>query len=129
MAKVRQKYIDYSVQKDLHFFLGTTKEYHEWPRTLAHHRGVSRAARNSTPAFLTRHDYGHQTARTIKRRGSRLSTSTFRASRQAVLKAGSGGTGQTFCYSVLLMIFQLLVQSFGGDRRGGAQFLREEGKF
>ena len=29
---------------------------------------------------------------------------TFRASRQAVLKAGSGGTGQTFCYSVLWMI-------------------------
>ena len=30
LAKVRQKYIDYFSQKDLHFFLGTTKEYHEW---------------------------------------------------------------------------------------------------
>ena len=30
LAKVRQKYFDDFRKKDLHFFLGTTKEYHEW---------------------------------------------------------------------------------------------------
>ena len=30
LAKVKQKYIDEFRTKDLHFFLGTTKEYHEW---------------------------------------------------------------------------------------------------
>jgi hypothetical protein len=30
IAKVRQKYFNDFSKKDLHFFLGTTKEYHEW---------------------------------------------------------------------------------------------------
>ncbi len=30
LAKVRQKYFDDFCKKDLHFFLGTTLEYHEW---------------------------------------------------------------------------------------------------
>ncbi len=30
LAKVRQKYFEDFRKKDLHFFLGTTKEYHEW---------------------------------------------------------------------------------------------------
>ena len=30
LSKVKQKYIDEFRKKDLHFFLGTTKEYHSW---------------------------------------------------------------------------------------------------
>jgi hypothetical protein len=30
LTKVRQKYLDEFRKKDLHFFLGTTKEYHQW---------------------------------------------------------------------------------------------------
>ena len=30
LAKVREKYIDQFLKTDLHFFLGTTKEFHSW---------------------------------------------------------------------------------------------------
>jgi len=30
LAKVREKYMDQFLKTDLHFFLGTTKEFHSW---------------------------------------------------------------------------------------------------
>jgi hypothetical protein len=30
LVKVRQKYMDQFLKTDLHFFLGTTKEFHSW---------------------------------------------------------------------------------------------------
>jgi len=52
LAKVKQEYLDEFRKKDLHFFLGTTKEYHEWAANPWLIIGVFPVPQDSRPTLL-----------------------------------------------------------------------------